>query len=182
MHGRPKRISIAKKKTFLLFLDGACEGEDCEQTCSIGGVLVDKEHGPVACFGEVVPQAVVDMWKQKGAKQLIFKAEILPYVVGLQVWANLLRDALVLVFIDNDAARHSWVSASAHTQHAMDMVNLALKLEADLDVAAYFCRVPSHSNISDGPSRLNFELCHSIEASRVRIDSSDVLICAGAVD
>eukprot|EP00438_Fugacium_kawagutii_P010273 Skav225670 [mRNA] locus=scaffold1924:267746:268871:- [translate_table: standard] len=149
LHGRPKRISVAKKKTFLLFLDGACEGEDCAQTCSIGGVLVDKEHGPVACFGEVVPKAVVDMWKERGSKQLIFEAEILPYVVALRVWAHLLRDALVLVFIDNDAARHSWVTAGAHTQHAMDMVHRALILEAELDASAYFCRVPSHSNMMD---------------------------------
>ena len=75
LHGRPKRISIAKKKTYLLFLDGACEGEGHAQVCSIGGVLVDKEQGPIACFGEEVPAKVVKMWKQKGAKQLIFEAE-----------------------------------------------------------------------------------------------------------
>jgi hypothetical protein len=116
------------------------------------GVLVGKEPGHIACFGEEAP-AKVKMWKQKGAKQLIFEAEILPYVVALRAWADLLRDALILVFIDNDAARHSWVTAGAQSQHAMDMVNLALAFEAELDAAAYFCRVPSHSNISDGPSR-----------------------------
>ena len=38
----PRRVEVRDKQTFLLFLDGACEGGDGQQA-SIGGVLCDRQ-------------------------------------------------------------------------------------------------------------------------------------------
>ena len=182
VYGSPREVSVAKRKTFLLFLDGACDNESPSLQSSVGGVLIDKEAGPQSSFGEIVPNEAVSAWKTKvpkGAKQLNFEAEVMPYVVALKCWADVLRGALLLIFIDNDAARHAWVSASAHSLHASNMIHHALAVEADLGVDAYFCRVPTHSNIADAPSRLDFSVCESIGATRMRVSERHLLSCAG---
>ena len=165
LHGPPKIVSITEKKTMLLFLGGACEHVHEQAQCSVGGVLTDKADGPLACFGEPVPRDAVLKWsKAKTAKQLNFEAEIMPLLVALTCWPDRLEDCLLLVFIDNDAARHAWVSATAKTKHARNMIHSALSLEAQLGIVSYFCRVPTHSNIADAPSRLDFKLCQEIGA------------------
>eukprot|EP00439_Symbiodinium_sp_Y106_P015274 s1085_g2.t1 len=103
------------------------------------GVLVDKSEGPVACFGEYAPQDAVRAWgSAKAAKQLNFEAEDMPFVSALNCWSQALQDCSLLVFIDNDAARHAWVSASALTAHAANMIHHGLVLKSSLSVAAYF--------------------------------------------
>ena len=126
--------------------------------------------------------AVLRWSKAKTAKQLNFEAEIMPLLVALTWWPDRLKDCLLLVFIDNDAARHAWVSATAKTKHARNMIHSALSLEAQLGIVSYFCRVPTHSNIADAPSRLDFKLCQEIGAERVRVSFPDLLKCSRLSD
>ena len=80
--------------------------------------------------------AVLRWSKAKTAKQLNFEAEIMPLLVALTCWPDRLKDCLLLVFIDNDAARHAWVSATAKTKHARNMIHSALSLEAQLGIVS----------------------------------------------
>ena len=164
----PRRIRVDEAPTLNLFLDGACEGDEGSKT-SIGGLLCDTTGRGLACFGEVVPEEIVDKWSARGVKQLIFEAELLPYVISMQVFADHIRSCNLLVFVDNEAARYSWIAASAHSDVASFIVSEGARLEADLAISPYFCRVPTHSNLADGPSRDDFELCFRLGATRIRV-------------
>jgi len=164
----PRRISVEDAPTLILFLDGACE-EDSGQKTSIGGLLCDMSGRGLFCFGETLPEEIVDKWSARGVKQLIFEAELLPYVIAMQVFAEHIRGCNLLVFIDNEAARYSWIAASAHSDIASFIVSEGARLESELAISPYFCRVPTHSNLADGPSRDDFELCFKLGATRVEV-------------
>ena len=171
----PRKIAVTQAPTFALFLDGACEGVD-ERGASIGGLLCDMDGNGIHCFGETLPSSVVKAWSERGISQVIFEAEVLPYSVALKIFAETIRGSNLLVFIDNEAARHSWISASARSDMAARMIDLGTVLESELNVSPYFCRVPTFSNLADGPSRDDFELCFKLGAKRIRV--SPDLMCS----
>ena len=59
----------------------------------------------------------------------------------------------VLQFVDNDAARHGYSPSVASAAILCE----TWRLEVALGSLSYFCRVPSSSNLADGPSRLAFD-------------------------
>ena len=94
-------------------------------------------------------------------------------------WKNLLANRHVLVFIDNDGARHSWIRGGAESLHAMRMIHKGTLLDARMDGQPYFCRVPTKSNVADGPSRLDFRMCLALGAEEFKVPL-DVLRSAPA--
>ena len=119
-------------------------------------------------FGLHLPDEVVAEWSSGGRRQLVFEAEVLPYLLALSCWSKILEKRHVLVFVDNDGARHSWIKGGAESVHAMRMIHKGTLLEARLEVQPYFCRVPTMSNIADGPSRLDFRMCFRAWSRRVQ--------------
>ena len=174
LHSKPRRIDTSTKETMFLFLDGACSpksNDDAWSGTSIGGVIFDHSGRALQCFGEMLPASITDAWAMKVKEQLVFEAEIFPYLVSLDVWGGLLQNKLVFVFIDNEAAKSSWISGSADTAAAEAMLHRGTTMESRLNVSAYFCRVPTHSNVSDGPSRGFFDLCADMGASRIAVNA-----------
>ena len=89
--------------------------------------------------------------------------------MALKLFAETVKCFNLFVFIDNEAARHSWISASACNDMATRMIDLGTVLESELSVSPYFCLVPMFSNLADGPSRDDFEFCFKLGASRIRV-------------
>ena len=152
-----------KEKPVLIFTDGACEPEGT----TVGGVLVD---GPVAqCFGCVVSAPQVEAWKTKlNQKQVIGQAELFPVLLAKLTWAEHLRDRRAIYFIDNDAARLGLVKAYSPVLPSLGIIMDCLNWDYANSAESWYARVPSASNISDGPSRLDFELVYDeLKATRV---------------
>ena len=77
--------------------------------------------------------------------QLIFVAEILPYLVSLPVWYE-------RGFLDNDGARAALSKAFSGRPETAQIIHDAITVEEALGVNAAFFRVPTSSNIADGPT------------------------------
>ena len=45
----------------------------------------------IGCFGEYLPEDVVTKWANGVRTQLVFEAEILPYLLSLSLWGDRLR-------------------------------------------------------------------------------------------
>ena len=86
-----------------------------------------------------------------GKQQLVFECELLPYLLSLQLWSALLRSKDMLVCIDNDAARASLAKSFKRKEEGARIVHEGVEMEEKLDVQAFFMRVPTFSNIADGP-------------------------------
>ena len=177
----PRVVTVACEQSLLLFVDGACEpesdGSDSLVT-SVGAVLIDDLGHGLRFFGLRLPPEVTGEWGRSGRRQLVFEAEVLPYVLALSCWSELLCGRHVLVFIDNDAARHSWIRGGAESVHAMRMIHKGSLLEASLDVKPFFCRVPTSSNVADGPSRLDFSMCRALGAEETEVPLETLRKCA----
>lgn len=177
LHAAPRTIETSHRKVFYLFLDGACapssNNEEWSGT-SVGAVLADSHGNILRFFGHVISPDLVASWGEPDKTQYIFEAEVLPYTLCLLVWKDLLCDCALFAFIDNEAARASWISASAHSEVARHFIHHGAAMEADLDVRPFFARVPTHSNFGDDPSRGRFSLLLSLGAERTFI-SDDMI-------
>ena len=49
---------------------------------SVGGLLCSKLGEGIECFGEYLPEDVVTKWANGVRTQLVFEAEILPYLLS----------------------------------------------------------------------------------------------------
>lgn len=124
-----------------------------------------------ATFGHVVDESLVKTWGAETQVQHVFEAEILPYALCLAVWGDLLRSKCVFAFIDNEAAKSSWMSGFAYSKVARTVIHNGTVLEAQLDVHPFFSRVPTYSNFGDKPSRGSFQKLMKLGAVRTHLDN-----------
>ena len=71
-------------------------------------------------------------------------------------WAKELKGKRVIHFIDNEAARLGLVKAYSPVLPSLSIIMDCLAWDYANHCESWFARVPSKSNISDGPSRLDF--------------------------
>ena len=101
--------------------------------------------------------------------------------LALECWSTALAGRFLLVFVDNDGARHSWIRGTADSRFARKMIHEGTTLlESKIRVSSYFCRVPTASNIGDGPSRLDFTLCDRIGCKRTFLTTEMLCRCAAS--
>ena len=140
------------ERPVIILTDGACE----EDGTSIGGVLISP-CGKVQCFGTSVPNTVIDSWKQRADQtQVIGQAELLPVLVARWTWAKEVAGKRVIYFIDNESARLALVKAYSPVPASLNLVLECLKWDQDFCSQAWYARVPTFSNIADGPSRFEY--------------------------
>ena len=160
----PRRIKPSRNEApVLVFTDGACE----EEGTTVGGVLIAGEV--VECFGFKISEAQVDQWKTKLLqKQVIGQAELYPVLVAKLTWRRYLEGNRVIHFIDNEAARLGLVKAYSPVLPSLNIIMDALSWDYRHECESWFARVPSKSNVSDGPSRLDFsEILDNLKGVKV---------------
>ena len=100
-------------------------------------------------------------------KTIIFEAELLAVVVATSRWATTLKHKPIVYCIDNNGARDVAISAKARSAVASLLLERLLKLEDSLGLFAWYCRVPSPSNIADNPSRGDTEGLEHVPSAEV---------------
>ena len=93
----------------------------------------------------------------------IYEIEVLSVLLATKLWMPFLTGCPTVFFLDNVAARASFKGCAA------SFIKEFVQLEARLKNYPRFGRVPSHSNISDLPSRLSFSDPTLAGCERVRI-------------
>ena len=169
----PRMWSLERKRKLHLFTDGAFEGGKA----SIGAVLCDSRCTPLAWFGGLVPDSVTSDWFSDGTEHPIIQAELAAVVAAFHVWKQVLLGTNVLLWIDNEVVRFGIINAYMHPPSAMALLSPLLALEESTKVSLWVCRVPSHSNPSDGPSR---GTCPAFltQARPEKVDVGEVLLSA----
>ena len=88
---------------------------------------------------------------------VIFEAELLALLVSFLLWKKHLRGKPCVAYIDNNSTRDVSISGTARTQPGHSLVSQLLEVEDSQGIVAWYTRVPSSSNIADGPSRGSLE-------------------------
>ena len=139
----------------VVFTDGACE-EGAGGT-SIGGVLL-KPGGCCECFGAKLSQEAVDSWKTKvGQTQVIGQAEVFPVWVARLTWAKELAGRRVIFFINSESARLALIKGYSPILPTLKILMSVIGWDCKNHCYPGYARVPTFSNISDGPSRMTLE-------------------------
>ena len=127
----------------------------------MGGVLCTPAG--TFCWGQHVPNHIAQVWSAGGSTHLVFHAELFAIWVSLITFRRLLQDTDLVIWEDNEGARHSLTSGSTSDHTAGIMIHQIWSLIADLDLLPWVARVPSKSNPADGPSRLDFSLASTLD-------------------
>ena len=164
----PIEITSKVLGTWIIFTDGACEGSDIK-VGSIGGVLVDPCGNLVEYFSSEVPSALMTKLCETSANP-IYELELLPVLVAYLCWRRHLVNSQTVFYLDNDAARAGLTKALGATQHAEAIAHRIMSLESQFRNKPWYGRVPTASNISDDPSRLECQYLESLGCQRCDID------------
>ncbi|CAE6923228.1 dnajb6-b [Symbiodinium sp. CCMP2592] len=163
----PVTIATKNHHSWLIFTDGACEGE--KKLGSIGGVIVGLSGHPISFFSEQVPQDIMKILLSN-SQNPIFELELLPVLVAYRLWGQWCRFSQAVFYLDNEGARHSIIAAGGGADLARVIIDGILSKETSLQIHAWYARVPTHSNIADSPSRGEYEGLLNIGCSRLRVD------------
>lgn len=128
---KPRVATPAWDSPMFVFTDASFSPDDKRWPCGLGGVLLGFP----------------------GKSTVIFEAEMLALLVGFVLWKRHLRNRPCVFYIDNNSSRDVAISGRARTQPGSTLVAELLKLEDENCTNSWFARVPSVSNIADGPSR-----------------------------
>jgi hypothetical protein len=151
---RELRLSQDGSNPILLWTD-ASEEPGRKIGRHIAGAVVFSPSLPCLLYtAVVVPEEVVLKWLPK--KNHIGQLEIFGGTLALDTWPDLLRDQPVIHFVDNDSATASLIKGYSPQVDSAKIVGDFWLRAARLKCFIYIDRVESKSNISDGPSRLDF--------------------------
>ena len=107
----------------------------------------------------------------------------MPCLVARYVWENRFRRRRVISFIDNDGARDVLIKGYAPGEHSANLAWHFWLRESALEAVTWFSRVPSDSNLADGPSRGGFGCTNELGATKVdvRLSGKELLSFAQPV-
>ena len=159
--------------TLLVFTDGACEGED-EKQGSVGGVIVDRTGRCLQHFSSMVPIGFMERALAESSNP-IYELELLPIHIAISLWGSILSSTHTVFYLDNDAARAALCKGCGGTKLGSLLVQNIMENESTLRLKSWYARVPSHSNIADGPSRLDCTEVIQLGSKEVKVDWNKIL-------
>jgi hypothetical protein len=150
---RPRTLDfVGGAKTAVVFTDGAVEAE----ASGCGGVVFAQNR--VEFFSLPIPAHLRAYWARMGSGHCVAQAELLPVVLARATWGQWLRDAFVIHFTDNNSVLDSLIRGNTGSFASLELLSEACSLEIELGSNTWMSRVPSVSNIADGPSRFDMSL------------------------
>ncbi len=162
-NAKPRVIRVGKRrKPVYIFTDGSCD--PCEDNASgvkagYGAVMYDPEDDALELFGAEIGEPLLDLLTNGGSKkQIVGQSELIPCHAARKVWGDRLEGRLVVVYIDNEAARYALIKGSSPTRDSAWLVNEIWVSEAAHESNTWIERVPSVSNCADHPSRGRWEI------------------------
>jgi len=87
----------------------------------------------------------------------IFELELLPVLCAMSTWRDFIGHCQCVFYLDNEAAKGALVRATTCTVPGRAILQTFIEEEMACQVKVWFSRVPTSSNISDAPSRLDTE-------------------------
>jgi hypothetical protein len=139
---------LGEQRPVVIITDGACE----DDRVSCGAVMIDGSRKEF--FGCHIHPELVARWRKGDKMQFIGQAEIYPLVLARSTWKFV--DRRVLYFVDNDSARFAAIACYSPIRDSLDLLWQIALLDTDRHNISWYDRVPTLSNLSDAPSRLEF--------------------------
>ena len=148
----------------ILYTDASDVPDRADGRWIVGGVLIDPlDLQTIEYFHWIVPPAVVNQWHQRS--NYMGQLEVLACPIALSTWKRRLFQRQVIMWIDNDSAAANLIRGYSPKGDSSNLVGHFWLLASDCQAEIYIDRVESKSNLSDGPSRLDFTFVQQLSAS-----------------
>ena len=151
------------RRPWIIFTDGSFE----KGIGRWGVFLLDPESGRSWVAGGLVPESLLEVWRQTVGEQLIAQVEFFPILLIRSKWGEALANRKVLYFIDNDSVRFGLIRGVADSPILAVLVHQYYLLEATTSTFPWYARVASHSNVADAPSRGKVDLVAELFGAQV---------------
>ena len=138
----------AMKAPHLVFTDGAWE----QGEATAGLFVYDAEQNRIFTQAIMVPDVLIDIWKQEAGEQLICQIELFAFLVRF-CYADKMHNRAVIAWIDNEAARFAASKGTAASPSLAAMTRVRQVLEGTKPSLIWTERIASFSNPADDPSR-----------------------------
>ena len=173
VNGAPRVISSKSSATWFLFTDASHEPQAAVPFSGVGGVLVVQLGCRRRFFSERMPPELLQQINVSQRKTIIFECEFFSVLCAMIVWKKFLHQCNVVIHTDNDAVRDAFIACHTSSKNSLPILDAILKAENEAECNYWITRVPTESNISDDPSRLQIDYLLSCGCLRDNID------CAG---
>ena len=164
---RPREVHMGSAPSPMILYTDASDVPDREPRFIVGGVLIDRRDGQakMSHFHWPVPQSMVARWIPK--QTYMGQLEILAGPIALATWEDSLTRVRCIHFVDNDAASASLVKGYSPKSDSCELAGAYWLQAAKTATDLYVDRVESKSNLSDGPSRLEFHTLRALGSASV---------------
>ena len=153
LEGPPRRVCGVTAGCSFIFTDACYETGRVDRQCGLGGVIYNSDGSAMQAFSICLTQDQIASLGGFVKKTIIFEAELLALIVSFILWKNLICNAPVVFFVDNNSARDVAISANSRSKTIEAFVEQLLRVEDMASSFCWFARVPSPSNPADDPSR-----------------------------
>ena len=107
--------------SWIFFADGTSEPTNTRPV-SIGGMLLHPAGNVVSYFGSYILGSLLDVFLEEQRHTIFELGIFFPVVVALRAWSKFIMGKLVSCYWDNDAARSTFIRASASTSLSTTLV------------------------------------------------------------
>eukprot|EP00435_Cladocopium_sp_Y103_P069042 s603_g32.t1 len=151
----PREVPLSVSTPVIVYTD-ASDVPDRNPQHMLGAVLWDPADHLLFYSASKVPTEVIANWLPK--KSLMGQLELLAAPFALTTWRRRLTGRPIIMFIDNDGAASNLVKGYSNKLDSAAIVGHFWLEASQCRALIYIDRVESKSNLSDGPSRLDFSL------------------------
>ena len=100
---------------------------------------------------------VLDRINVSRRKTIIFECDFFALPCALVTWKEILTGFNFVLHTDNDSVRDCFISYHTTSENAVRLLDACLAVETQMGCNAWITRVPTESNVSEDPSRLQVE-------------------------
>ena len=160
----PRTIGTGHANWFHLYVDASFEPDGFS---GVGGLLLAPSGTCIGCFSEVVTKDLLKALMRPDQETPIMELEALAIYVGVSLFENLVNDARLVVFTDNQSAQASVVKCKSNNHNVDLIIRGICSLEEKLNTVCWIERVPSYSNPADVLSREEILAYKGVNRSRM---------------
>ncbi|OLP75959.1 hypothetical protein AK812_SmicGene44172 [Symbiodinium microadriaticum] len=148
LDGPPRSLNANILHLWHVYVDASCD----DNKVGLGGVLVSEQGSKVAYFSEWAADEMKAIVAPT-SKNPIFEFECLAVLLAIKTWSGLISGCNLVIFPDNEGTKACLVKGSSDNEVGMAIVDNVHRSLDEMGCNAWFERVNTASNISDGPSR-----------------------------
>ena len=176
--GRPRELKRSSAETWFIQTDACFDPEHDHVVARIGAVLFAPDGRPMRFFFHKLSDAMARNLNPSNKKSAIYECDFFVFFCSFWLWGDVITDAVV-IYTDNNGVRDTLISCGTQNSIAKKILTATLVLESTKQITPWYARVPTDSNLSDGPSRCSCDKVGSTGA--VRCDSTSLVMSAGLI-